>query len=645
MLSEEKKRGNVSLQGDAVASKKLKNSPKDEGGQNTETKIPVKAESTGACAVGPSVPAPDQDCATGGDGCSQVKVKNEPQKESSGSAKDGMQVDEKKQTDIGFRCDEGILAPARDAIQYQVMPSMALDANATGPNFKILVMFTGKVRNSEDGTSCRINFLYLGKAEPGYTKAPYEPEINGKSDIKHKIYIKDGKKTVPDTTLNEVWHDTEKGNETTFLKCNSFEKHPSKYFETRGRGEGTGTVGYLKPDVPLSVTLFCDGGDTKFADETHKGLISAFTLGHLTVTVPRVNRCMPPDETGDSGGYGIQVKRVLNVFQEAPPYRLFNTKHFLDDLHPVDVQLGQKLAEDIFPDKKWNGPDMQFVRKMTSGAVQYGNPLVVIDLKVLRDSQPDREICASVEVNADGKSLQMTLHDSSRKSIYDNKCFNIHIPKNMFPSEDGKLNIMWAHDFIDFAIRTKQCTIIVMHNPRSVGTDNPQYCMILSHDDEFLVRGIKPRHIELPVSILQQFIDEDKCALQKRDVLHLDAKDEDGKPVFSAWANNEKENKLHGSGREFLYVLKTKPMRKKGVTKKEDKDDELPQNTSFFFSLIDANSIPTSDFYVCYFCEFLDGKLERVIISGLLKPNASLLQLPVMMRANTVGLLDQFECA
>jgi hypothetical protein len=282
---------------------------------------------------------------------------------------------------------------------------------------------------------------------------------------------------------------------------------------------------------------------------------------------------------------------------------------------------------------------------MTSGAVQYGNPLVVIQPKVLRDSEPNRDISASVQVNADGKSLEMTLHDASRMSIYDNKCFNIHIPKNMFPSEDGKLNIMWAHDFFDFTIRTKQCTIIVMHNPRSVGTDNPQYCMILPHEHEFLVRGISPKQIELPPTVGQQFLDDDFCAMQKRDPLQLDAKDEDGKPVFSVWANNAKENKLHGSGREFLYVLKTKPMRKRGVTKNEDKDDEIPQNTSFFFSLIDANSIPASDFYVCYFCEFLNGKLERVIISGLLKPNASLLQLPVMMRANTVGLLDQFESA
>lgn len=552
----------------------------------------------------------------------------------------GAAVSVKQESTVTLACDESIRTPICEAMQYNVMPSTSLEQNATSPNYTILVMFTDKARVNDDQMACGINFVYLGHAEPGFTKAPYEPDINAKSDIKHKIFVKDGKPTVPLTTLNQVARDEE--TKSMVLKCYSYEKHPSAYFATRGRGKGTEKpVGYLKPGIQLQCMLFVDGADTKFADEEDKKRISAFSLGHIRVTVRKLDWCMPAQDGADSGGYGLQVKKVLRVFEDAPAASLFNTKYFLHDARPIDEQMREKLEENTYPDKLWpDTADLCFVRKMVANE-KYAKPPVVIDLRTLAETQPDRVITANVEANADGKSLELVLKD--KKSVFDNKCLKVHVSKNMFPN--AKVDIMWARDIFQYAIDSKNCIILVQHNARALGTDNPLDCMILVYEHELFSRGVSPRNIELSADIMNQFCDEDVCAYQKRDVMHLGAKHEDGKPIFSVWCNNAKQNKLTGSGVEFMTVLKSKPLKKRGTVSSDGASSDLSRSSSFLFSLVDTNSIPNSDFYVCYFCEFHDGKLRRVIVSGLLKPVASLVQLPALVRANTVGLLDQFESA
>lgn len=312
MLPEEKKRSNGAPAAEAAPTKKLKSTADD---ADELAKSAKKVES----AIVPVI---------------------------SDNQKDG-----KPHNSNQLMCDEAIITPIREAMEYNVMPSMELEQVATGPYYTILVMFTSQARVNDDQTATTINFVYLGRAQPGFTKAPYEPEINPKSDQKHKIYVKDGKPTVKAVTLNEVFRDEEA--HTTLLKCNSFNRHPSPYFANRGRGEGTEKpVGYLKPGVPINCMLFVDGPDTKFADEEDKKRISAFSLGHLIVTVPRVDRSAPKtDDNGDNGGYGLQVKRVQRVFADPPPPSVFNSKYFLTDTKPIGEQLEQKLNENAFPDK------------------------------------------------------------------------------------------------------------------------------------------------------------------------------------------------------------------------------------------------------------------------------------------------------
>lgn len=288
---------------------------------------------------------------------------------------------------------------------------------------------------------------------------------------------------------------------------------------------------------------------------------------------------------------------------------------------------------------------MNFVRKMTASALTYGRPPVVVDLKSMALKEPERVIGGNVEVNADGKSLEMVFKDSSNKSVFHNKSLRIHVSKNTFPTANGRLDIMWAADMLNYAIRSKRCSIVVLHNPRAVGTETPLDCMILVLEHEHMRRGISPRSIQLSEDVLGQFCDEALAAMQKRDVMNVDQKDSGGKNIFSVWANNGNENTLTGSGVEFLTVVKNKALKKKASPGGGSEQATPARNSSFFFSLVDNDAIPTSDFYVCYLCEFHDGKLHRLTMSGVLKPVGSLVQLPALVRPNTVGLLDQFDNA
>ena len=317
-----------------------------------------------------------------------------------------------------------------DTLCRSVQPEYAQDGKA--PTFRVLAMFHGPVRQDSEKSSSSIKWTVLdvepseynaAGIAPGFTSAPYE--VPGPA-----LYFDKSKRLDPQytkTVLNQVQYNVHG------YKCvgryHTFERHPTKAQENRGRGLGSKlAAGALLPGVEMRCRIFSDSPQDVLPSESEQKLIQPFSIGILEIGAQRTDKA--------DNGYGLKVKRV-KVCKSAPKWWLFaNQAAYYKHTEPVQRQTERLLESKRF-ENEGGAKDLAGIENLLVGTSQYASPLVLVDSRV-REEDGQRTVF-SLKIGADAVTMELTLSDPA--SIYHGKVLQVHLPRHAF---DGALDLRWV---------------------------------------------------------------------------------------------------------------------------------------------------------------------------------------------------------
>lgn len=508
-----------------------------------------------------------------------------------------------------------------DALCRSVQPEYAQEGKA--PNFRVLAMFHGPVRQDSEKSSSSIKWTVLdvGPSEynaagitPGFTSAPYE--VPGPA-----LYFDKSKRLdaqYAKTVLNQVQYNVHGYN--CVGRYHSFERHPSKAQENRGRGLGSKLpAGALLPGVEMRCRIFSDSPQDVLPSEFEQKLIQPFSVGILEIAGQRGDKA--------DNGYGLKVKRV-KVCSSAPKWWLFgNTGAYYTHLEPVQRQTERLLESKRF-ENEGGVKDLAGIENLLVGHSQYASPFVLVDS---RERQVDgQRTVFSLKIGADAVTMELTLSDPA--SIYHGKVLQVHMPRHAF---EGSLDVRWVCSLYAHCLQAAKALVVVMHNEEAAkpgaGTNMP--CIVLVRENELFhpePPAVKSSHI--PLQLLDDLANEALAKEQERDVIKITAGAEASGGGFMVWAlpNN-------------VYCVLTRSERSKKGTDAGTAAAHMQHGESPICPLQHIVDMPSGKFFVVLLCVF-DGRLKSVLHCGIVRPN-NMPQVPDVVsgaigKVSTVGMLS-----
>ena len=505
-----------------------------------------------------------------------------------------------------------------DTLCRSVQPEYAQEGKS--PNFRVLAMFHGPVRQDSERSSSSIKWTVLdvmpseynaAGITPGFTSAPYE--VTGPA-----LYFDKSKRLDPQyakTVLNQVQYNVHG------YKCvgryHTFERHPTKAQENRGRGLGsTLPAGALLPGVEMRCRIFSDSPQDVLPSVEEQKLIQPFSIGILEVAGQRRDKA--------DNGYGLKVKRV-KVCKSAPKWWLFdNAGAYYTHTEPVQRQTERLLESKRF-ENAGGGKDLAGIENLLVGHSQYASPLVLIDSRV-READGQRTMF-SLKLGADAVTIELTLSDPA--SIYHGKVLQVHLPRHAF---EGSLDVRWVCSLYAHCLQAAKALVVVMHNEEAArpGAGNNMSCIVLVRENElFHPKMPVASSARVPLQLVKDLANEALATEQQRDVVNLLSEGDAGAGGFMAWAlpNN-------------VYCVLTRTERAKKGT--DAGVAHMEHGESPICPLQHIVQMPSGKFFVLLLCVF-DGRLKSVLHCGIVRPN-NMPQVPDVVsgaigKVSTVGML------
>jgi hypothetical protein len=505
-----------------------------------------------------------------------------------------------------------------------VQPEYAQEGKA--PNFRVLAMFHGPVRQDSEKSSSSIKWTVLdvepseynaAGITPGFTSAPYE--VPGPA-----LYFDKSKRLDPQytkTVLNQVQYNVHG------YKCvgryHTFERHPTKAQENRGRGLGSQLpAGALLPGVEMRCRIFSDSPQDVLPSESEQKLIQPFSVGIIELGAKSTDKA--------ENGYGLKVKRV-KVCKSAPKWWLFdNAGTYYTHTEPVQRQTERLLESKRFENAS-GAKDLAGIENMLAGHSQYASPLVLVDS---RERQTDgQRTLFSIMISADAVTMQLTLNDPA--SIYHGKVLHVHMPRHAF---DGSLDVRWVCSLYAHCLQAAKALVVVMHNEEAAkpGAGSNMSCIVLVRENE-LFHPVAPvaSSTRLPLQLLNDLADETLAKEQERDAIKITPGAEGAGCGFMVWAlpNN-------------VYCVLTRNERSKTATDSGSTVAPMELGESPICPLQHIVEMPSGKFYVLILCVF-DGRLKSVLHCGIVRPN-NMPQVPDVVsgavgKVSTVGMLGMLS--
>ena len=507
-----------------------------------------------------------------------------------------------------------------DTLCRSVQPEYAQEGKA--PNFRVLAMFHGPVRQDSEKSSSSIKWTVLdvepseynaAGMTPGFTSAPYE--VPGPA-----LYFDKSKRLDPQytkTVLNQVQYNMHG------YKCvgryHTFERHPTKAQENRGRGLGSKLpAGALLPGVEMRCRIFSDSPQDVLPSESEQKLIQPFSVGILEIAAQRTDKA--------ENGYGLKVKRV-KVCKSAPKWWLFaNAGAYYTHTEPVQRQTERLLESKRF-ENEGGAKDLAGIENLLVGHSQYASPLVLVDSRE-READGQRTVF-SLKMGADAVTMELTL--SNPASIYHGKVLQVHLPRHAF---DGEIDLRWVCSLYAHCLQAAKALVVVMHNEEAAkpGAASCMPCMVLVRENElFHPEPPVATSTHVPLQLVKDLADEELAKEQERDV--VDLLPAGGAGGFMAWAlpNN-------------VYCVLTRTERAKKGTDAGAAAAHMELGESPICPLQHIVQMPSGKFFVLLLCVF-DGRLKTVLHCGVVRPD-NMPQVPDVVsgaigKVSTVGMLGR----
>lgn len=507
-----------------------------------------------------------------------------------------------------------------DAVCRSVQPEYAQEGKA--PTFRVLAMFHGPVRQDSERSSSCIKWTVLdvepseynsASITPGFTSAPYEVPGPALYFDKNKRLDAQYEKTV----LNQVQYNVHG------YKCvgryHSFERHPTKAQENRGRGLGSKLpAGALLPGVEMRCRIFSDSPQDVLPSESEQKLIQPFSVGILEIGGQVAHKV--------GNGYGLRVKHV-KVCSSAPKWWLFdNTGAYYTHTEPVQRQTERLLESKRF-ENEGGAKDLAGIENLVVGHSQYASPLVLIDS---RERQADgQRTLFSLKIGADAVTMELTLSDPA--SIYHGKVLQVHMPRHAF---EGTLDVRWVCSLYAHCLQAAKALVVVMHNEEAAkpGAGTNMSCIVLVRENAlFHPEPPVASSALVPLQLVKDLADETLAKEQERDAINITSGKEGPGSGFMVWAlpNN-------------IYCVLTRNERSKKGTDAGATAAYMQHGESPICPLQHIVEMTGGFFFVLVLCVF-DGRLKSVLHCGIVRPN-NMPQVPDVVsgaigKVSTVGML------